>query len=64
MNPILEKIDELRKIIKGKEALKLLSEIRKDIKRGDKIAIKYDHYFTDTLDGMSPEKSAYDLGLL
>ena len=61
---MLQKIDELRKHIHSKEGKKLLSEIRKQIKRQDKINEKYSYYLSDTLDGMPPEKSAKELGLL
>jgi hypothetical protein len=46
------------------EGKELAKAFRKQLKRSEKYADKLDIYFADTLDGMPPEKSANDLGLL
>ena len=64
MTSILKDFDKLRKHITTEEGKELAKEFRKQLKRSEKYADKLDTYFTDTLDGMPPEKSAYELGLL
>lgn len=64
MDSTIEKIDKLRTFIKDKEALKLLSEIRKEVKRSKEYSSKLCTYLQDTMDGMPPEESSRELGLL
>lgn len=64
MKNTFEKIDELRKKLKDKEQLKLLSEIRKEVQRRDKYTGKLCYYLSDTLDGMEPEISARENRLM
>ena len=64
MTTILKDFDKLRKHITTEEGKELAKVFRKQLKRSEKYADKLDTYFTDTLDGMSPEKSANELGLL
>ena len=64
MTTILQDFDKLRKHIKSEEGKKHAKEFRKKLKRYEKYADKLDTYFTDTLDGMPPERSAYELGLI
>lgn len=64
MDITLEKIDKLRKSLKDKEQLKLLSQIRKEVKRSKEYTSKLCTYMSDTLDGMPPEESSRELGLL
>lgn len=64
MDSTLEKIDKLRKCLKDKKQLKLLSEIRKEVKRSKAYTSKLCTYLSDTMDGMPPEESSRELGLL
>jgi hypothetical protein len=61
---LLEEFDELRKHIKTEKGKKLAKEFRKRLARSEKYSEKLDTYFSDTQDGMKPEDSARDLGLL
>jgi hypothetical protein len=61
---MLEEFDKLRKHIKTEEGKKLAKEFRQKLARSEKYNDKLDTYLTDTLDGMKPETSARDLGLL
>ena len=61
---ILQDFDKLKKHITTDEGKELAKLFRKQLKRSEKYADKLDTYFTDTLDGMPPEKSANELGLL
>jgi uncharacterized protein YaaW (UPF0174 family) len=64
MTNILQDFDKLKKHITTDEGKNLAKEFRKQLKRSENYANKLDAYFTDTLDGMPPEKSANELGLL
>jgi len=64
MEEILNDFDELRKHIVTDKGRELAKKFRKRLKASEKYANKLDYYFTDTLDGVSPEKSAKELGLL
>jgi uncharacterized protein YaaW (UPF0174 family) len=64
MTNILQDFDKLKKHITTDEGKNLAKEFRKQLKRSENYANKLDTYFTDTLDGMPPEKSANELGLL
>ena len=64
MTTILQDFDKLKKHITTEDGKKLAKEFRKQLKRSEKYADKLDTYLTDTLDGMTPEKSAGELGLL
>lgn len=64
MDFTLEKIDKLRKYLKDEKQLKLLSEIRKDVKRRKAYSSKLCDYMSNTLDGIPPEESARELGLI
>ncbi len=64
MTTILKDFDKLKKHITTDEGKELAKLFRKQLKRSEKYADKLDTYFTDTLDGMPPEKSANELGLL
>lgn len=64
LNPILQDFDKLRKHITTEEGKQLAKKFRKQLKRSEKYADKLDLHFTNTIDGMPPEKSAYELGLL
>ena len=61
---MIQEFDKLRKHIKTEEGKKLAKEFRKVLGRSKKYGDKLDTYLSDTLDGMSPEDSARDLGLL
>jgi len=61
---MIEEFDRLRKHINTEEGKKLAKEFRKRLVRSEKYASKLDTYFSDTLDGITPEDSARDLGLL
>jgi hypothetical protein len=58
MDSTLEKIDKLKKITKDKEQLKLISQIRRDVKKSKEYTGKLCLCFSDTIDGMPPEQSA------
>lgn len=64
MDSTIEKIDKLRKSLKDKSQLKLLSEIRKEVKHSKSYTSKLCTYLSDTLDGVPPEESSRELGLL
>lgn len=64
MDSTIEKIDKLRKLLKTKEQLKLLSEIRKEVKHSNAYTGKLCDYLSDTMDGVPPEQSSRELGLL
>jgi len=64
MTTILQDFDKLRKHITTEEGKELAKAFRKQLKRSEKYSDKLDTYFTDTLDGMPPERSANELGLL
>jgi hypothetical protein len=64
MQNTIEKIDKLRKLLKEKDQLILLSQIRKGVKQSDKYSGKLCNYFSETLDGMEPEVSARENCLL
>jgi hypothetical protein len=61
---MIEEFDELRKHIKTEEGKKLAKEFRKKLMHAERYSIKLDTYFSDTMDGMKPEDSARDLGLI
>ncbi len=54
---MIKEFDVLRKYIENEDGKKLAKEFRKLLKKSEKYANKLDVYFSDTLDGMSPEKS-------
>jgi len=60
---ILEEFDKLKKHITSYEGKKEAKAFRVRIKRSEKYSNKLDTYFTDTLDGMEPERSKNELGL-
>lgn len=61
---MIEEFDKLRKNIKTDEGKKLAKDFRKILIRSKKYSDKLNTYLSDTLDGMKPEDSARDLGLL
>lgn len=64
MDSTIEKIDKLRKSLKDKSQLKLLSEIRKEVKHSKTYTHKLCDYLSYTLDGITPEEASRELGLL
>lgn len=58
MTSILKDFDNLRKHIHSKEGKELATKFRKQLKSSEIYANKLDLYFTDTIDGMSTEKSS------
>ena len=61
---MIEEFDKIRKHIKTEEGKKLAKEFRKRLVRSEKYTDKLDTYFSDTIDGITPEDSARELGLL
>ena len=61
---LIKEFDQVRKHIKTKEGKELAKEFRKHLKRHERTDQKYGTYFMDTMDGMPPEDSARDLGLI
>ncbi|WP_291866599.1 hypothetical protein [Maribacter sp.] len=59
----LEEFDKLKKHIKTKEGKKEAKAFRIKLKRSEIYANKLETYFTDTLDGMEPDRSKNELGL-
>ena len=64
MSNILQDFDEFRKLcITDTKGKMLAKAFRKKLASSEKYANKLDTYFTDTYDGMSPERSKRELGL-
>jgi primase-polymerase (primpol)-like protein len=64
MTTLLEEFDEVKKHISTREGKDAAKKFRKQLKDNEKYASKLDTYFTDTIDGMEPSRSATELGLL
>lgn len=60
---ILEEFDKLKKHIASDEGKKEAKAFRVRLKHSEKYSKKLNTYFTDTLDGVEPERSKNELGL-